>query len=283
MIHACHVGYEPETEEFGTYRRLQTEGHVHSADCGAICHLLDWYQKEYNFTRRHIVLDRDGSTTTISIDNRLLRENRDEGLFLNLEKLLAAANRGYEPLRQLSTTTMFRASPELVANIGDEWTQGPFPIGEYLNGEMIYFRRKTGAALQASDYIHRNLMESMPTILTSKFPPLLAAKINTRKEFDRTYRTIIDEKAYRGKNLVFISGLHIDVSPRPGQIFPLTKFVPWAAYIQRETGEQFILEQQELYSILQQQSMDNPHKIDLTEAINDMKQEAEIRIRVDDL
>jgi hypothetical protein len=80
---------------------------------------------------------------------------------------------------------------------------------------------------------------------------------------------------------VFISGIHIDVSPREGQIFPLTKYVPWAAYVQNETGEGYTLEQDKLREVLEKQSIDNPHKIDLTEAIGRMKQEAEIRIHVD--
>ncbi|TNF91263.1 MAG: hypothetical protein EP300_00905 [Gammaproteobacteria bacterium] len=138
-----------------------------------------------------------------------------------------------------------------------------------------------GAATEASDYINRNLIDAMPIILTSRFPPLEAAKINVQAEFDRTFLTIVKEEAYAGKKVVFISGIHIDVSPREGQIFPLTKYVPWAAYVQNESGEGFTLEQNELYGVLQQQRPDNPHKIDLTDAINSMKQEAEIRIRVD--
>jgi len=58
---------------------------------------------------------------------------------------------------------------------------------------------------------------------------LTAAQVNAQVGFDRTFRTIVKEKAYLGKKVVFISGIHIDVSPREGQLFPLTKYVPWAA------------------------------------------------------
>ena len=78
-----------------------------------------------------------------------------------------------------------------------------------------------------------------------------------------------------------ISGINIDVSPREGQIFPLTKYVPWAAYVQDESGAGCTLEQEELYKRLMTQSVDNPYKIDLTAAIEGMKREAEIQIRVD--
>ena len=281
IIHACHVGYEPESGEFGIYRRLQTEEHEYSNDCGALCAVLDWYRHEYDFACRHIKLDHDDAGPIIIIDNQLLRENRTDGLFLNLDRMVDHDNGQGEPLRQLSTARIFRASRELVENIGDRWGEGRSAIGDRLHAELFYFRRELGVAKEASDYINRNLIDAMPRILTSRFPALEAAKVNVQMEFDRSFRTIVKEKAYARKKVVFISGIHIDLSPLPGQIFPLTKFVPWAAYIQLESGEGYTLEQDELYGVLQKQSQDNPHKIDLTEAINSMKQEAEIRIRAD--
>jgi len=58
--------------------------------------------------------------------------------------------------------------------------------------------------------------------------------------------------------------------------------VPWAAYIQEESGSDYTLEQESLYRRLAEQSVDNPHKIDLIEAIEGMKREAEIQINVDE-
>ncbi|MCK5263419.1 MAG: hypothetical protein KAJ92_07010, partial [Gammaproteobacteria bacterium] len=125
-------------------------------------------------------------------------------------------------------------------------------------------------------------IENMPWIIGSKSPALTAAQVNSQMEFDRTFRTIVKEKAYRNKKVVFISGVHIDVSPREGQLFPLTKFVPWAAYIQNEDGKGYTLEQQELYEALNSQSAENPHKIDLTAAIHQMEDEPEVRLHVDE-
>jgi len=282
IIHACHVGYEPDSGEFGVYRRLRTEGREHSTDCGALCGILDWYQGEYDFARRRIKLDRDEGGEIVIIDNQLLRDDRAEGLFLRLENMIDADDGQFEPLQQLSTAGVFRASPELVAYVGDNWGEEGCAIGEQLHADLFYFRRKPGPATEAGDFINHNLIDAMPMILRSRFPPLEAAKINARMEFDRASRSIVETQAYAGKKVVFVSGIHIDVSPREGQIFPLTKFVPWAAYTQRESGEGFTLEQAELHDVLQRQSLDNPHRIDLTEAINSMKQEAEIRIRADD-
>ena len=281
IIQASHVGYEPDTGEFGIYRRLQTENHEHSSDCGAICNVLDWYRNEYNFACQHITLDQNSDGHIVIIDNQLLREDREQGLFLNPEKIINQRD-GANPVQQLSTAKVYSASPELVERIAGQWPEKRHSIGQYLFADMFYFRRNTETIIDASHNINRNLIASMPAILTSRYPALTAAQVNAQVEFDRTFRTIVKEKSYRGKKVVFISGIHIDVSPREGQIFPLTKYVPWAAYIQNESGEGYTLEQHELFRTLEQQSVENPHKIDLTEAIGRMKQEAEIRIHIDE-
>jgi hypothetical protein len=134
----------------------------------------------------------------------------------------------------------------------------------------------------ASGLLNKNLIENMPWVISSKWPALTAAQVNSQMEFDRTFRTIVKEKAYRKKKVVFISGIHVDVSPRAGQLFPLTKFVPWAAYIQNENGEGYTLEQDELYEALRAQSAENPHKIDLTAAIHQMENEPEVLLNADD-
>jgi len=281
IIQASHVGYEPDTGEFGIYRRLQTDNQEHSTDCGAICNVLSWYQNEFKFASQHITLERDGDDHAVIIDNQLLSDERDEGLFLNLGRIIDMRDGHAEPLRLLSTAKVYRASTELVNRIGTQWPEKRQSIDNHLYSDLFYFHRNTEAVVDASSNINRNLIKSMPDILLSKYPSLTAAQVNAQVEFDRTFRTIVKEEAYLGKKVVFISGIHIDVSPREGQIFPLTKYVPWAAYIQDESGEGYTLEQDTLFKELDKQSMDNPHKIDLTEAIGSMKQEAEIRIHVD--
>jgi len=64
--------------------------------------------------------------------------------------------------------------------------------------------------------------------ITSNSHNLLATQITTQIEFDRTFRTIVKKHAYKGKKVLFIAGLDVDISSQPGQLFPLTKFVPWA-------------------------------------------------------
>ena len=118
----------------------------------------------------------------------------------------------------------------------------------------------------------------MPWIVTSQAPLLDAAKANTQIEFDRTFRTIVKDKCYRGKKIVYISGLNIDISPQKDQMFPLTKFIPWAAFIQSEDGTQLIIEQEELFSILKSQSDENPDQIDMEEVIKVMGKAQEVKI-----
>ena len=97
-------------------------------------------------------------------------------------------------------------------------------------------------------------------------------------EFDRTYRSIRREPAYREKNLLFISGINIDFSPRGELAFPLTKFVPWAAYVRLRDGRSFHLEQDELTDTLRKQSTDNPERTSFDYAIHDTHDAEEVTI-----
>ena len=77
--------------------------------------------------------------------------------------------------------------------------------------------------------------------------------------------------------MLFVSGLNIDISPQTGQVFPLTRFIPWAAYIQKRDGTYRTLEQREVMAELGQQSTDNPDQIDLEDAIQAMTQAEEVK------
>ena len=120
----------------------------------------------------------------------------------------------------------------------------------------------------------------MPKIVTSETPMLAAAIVNTQNEFDRTFRTIAKDHHYRGKKVLFISGINIDISPNPGQVFPLTKFVPWAAYIQDVDGSGSTLEQNQIVEKLKAQSVENPDQINLEDAIGEMVNAQEIRVEL---
>jgi hypothetical protein len=281
IIQASHVGYDPDNSRFGVYRRLQTEDSSETSSCGKICGELEWYLREYEFARKNILLYKENDGYKVVVDNLLLHEDREQGLMLKLDKLVQVDSEG-KPVPELSKSTakVFSASPALVASLADdEWKTDPGePIGQHLHPDMFYFKRDISFQQEGRDHLENNLLDVMPYIVSSKWPALTAAQANTQVEFDRTFRTIINEPAYRNKKVLFISGLNVDISPQEGQIFPLTKFIPWAAYVQDENGNHQTWEQAELYEQLQAQSTENPDQLDLETAIEIMESAKEIQL-----
>jgi hypothetical protein len=148
---------------------------------------------------------------------------------------------------------------------------------------MFYFRRNLDETVLGRDHMEMNLIYPMPWIVTSPWPALTAAQINTQVEFDRTLRTVAHAPSFREKCLFYISGLNIDVSPQMGEIFPTTKFVPWAAFLRDRKGNQQILEQAELVDQLRHQSRQNPDEIELDAAIRNMAEAKSVKISVPDV
>lgn len=280
IIQASHVGYDAEAEMFGRYCRLQTPEKMKTTTCGKIGDVTQWYQDEYQFAQNNIHLGREGDVRTITIDNRLLDERRTEGLFLDLDRMVLMEE-GTRKLQQtLSTSSVYLASDELIECLPDHaWPVGQqVKIGGHLGPEMFEYRRHINGDIEGQNHLENNLMDAMPWIVTSQAPLLTAAQVNTQAEFDRTCRSIVKAQEYRDKKLLFISCLNIDISPQQGQVFPLTKCVPWAAYIQNRDGTSRTLGQSEIIDLLMQQSTENPNQIDLESAIQQMIDAPEIKI-----
>jgi hypothetical protein len=268
IVQASHVGYCPETGRFGTYQRPRTAGREFGDSCGKMCAVLHWYQHHYQQARDHVLCGHIDGRPTLFIDNQFLDERRHEGLFLNMDRLV---DRSEEPLRVLSTSKAFPAAASFVAGQSpDTWSDKPQPIGSRLTPDMFHFVRIPTEGLEGHDILEAALAPAMPTLVTSSEPALDAARFHTQLEFDRTYRSILHEPAYRGKNLLFISGLNIDISPPEDLPFPLTKFIPWAAYVRLKDGTSFLLEQDELTETLRRQSLDNPDRMSFDAAIDRM-------------
>ena len=281
IIQASHVGYEPDNGKFGSYRRLQTDGCESTSDCGKISGATSWYSNEYHFACENILIELSNGEVLVTIDNQLLDVNRKEGLVLHLERMLrcwdgACGKDLYEPLQVLSTSKCFVASDEFAARFAHLEEGDTQVIGSALDNGLFTFKRDIVDQEEGQDHLERNLLPHMPQIVTANFPALIAAQVNTQVEFDRAFRTIPREPAYRGKRLLFISGVHIDISPEMGQTFPLTKFIPWAAYFQDIDGSHVTYEQEELWSLLQEQSTENPDQIDLDAAIEVMEELQEV-------
>ena len=266
IIQASHVGYDAETHVFGVYRRLCTEHHTISSSCGKIDATLHWFMSEYKFAMSNIFLHKTDDTCFITIDNQLLNDKRSEGLILYLDKMLKKNNSEYSFYQTHSTSKTFIASENL-AGLFQTVTEKR-AIGNDLLPEYFHFRKEVADDKKSGSQLEMNLLPVMPWIVTAKAPLLEAAKANTQVEFDRAFRTIVKEEGYRGKRVVYIAGLHIDISPLPGQVFPTTQFVPWAAFVQRVDGSQEILEQHALFELLKNQSSVNVDQVDLEAAIS---------------
>lgn len=281
IIQASHVGYDPESGQFGTYRRLQTENQSETSTCGKICGVLDQYLSEYTFACNNIHLISEDGNHKIMIDNHLLHTEREEGLMLKLNRFVEVDEHGI-PLPELSQSTakVFRPSKELYKYLDNyDWkTNHKEAIAHRLHPDLFYFQRNINKHPEGQDHLEKNLINVMPYIVTSEWPALTAAQANTQVEFDRSFRSISQDLNYKGKKVFFISGLNVDISPPKDQLFPLTKFIPWAAYFQDEQGNQEIWEQAELFEKLSQQSIENPDQIDLESAIEIMNLTKEIRL-----
>ena len=286
IIQASHVGYEPDTKKFGIYRRVQTHDCRHSSNCGKIAGTIKWYLDEYHFACNNIYLEPlDGNLYQISINNLFLQADRDEGLMIDFDKLIAQDEAGDLKLtRSLSTARRFNASEKLIELVGENWpTEQKLPIGTFLAPELFSFQRHfLETSEEGIEHLEKILLEFMPWVVTHPEPTLAAAQFTTQVEFDRAYRSILNEASYKNRNLLFISGLNIDISPnKERQTFPLTKFVPWAAYVQKSDGTQFVMEQQELYDTLFKFEMSNDREINLEKEIDNMEHAKEVQISYD--
>jgi len=272
ILQASHVGYEPQSQRFGRYRRLQTEDQHFSPNCGKIHATLEWYLNEYKFAQENTLFHEEDGEYFITIDKLLLEQNYEEGIFLNLKELIKhddETGKMVKPAKILSTSRVYPATKQLVNFLQEQACSLSHskaqPLAKCLQPSMFEFKRNQ----TQFNRMLLNLHEYMPWVVTSGNPMLSAAEINVQIEFDHAYRSIVREESYHGKNLIYIAGLNIDYSPSTGQHFPISMFVPWAAYIQNESGKHYILEQDELYQALIECSDKNKDQVNLDDMIWD--------------
>lgn len=188
---------------------------------------------------------------------------------------------GRRPVQILSTAKVYAISSSLenaMLKAGWQRTKEKTNIGDNLTPDLFYFKKEFEKDIEGEHDLERNLVKFMSAIVTSPSPLLVAAQVSTQVEFDRTFRSIVKEHSYQGRKLVFISGLNIDISPKEDNLFPITKFVPWAAYIQEQNGSYQTMEQDELVNVLLAQDTENPDQIDLEQVIEMMSSAAEVKI-----
>jgi hypothetical protein len=278
IIQASHVGYDADSGRFGVYRRERTDGCGFGSNCGKLAAVLHWYHDEYKAARELIRFGRLDGELVVYLDNQYLDDKRSEGLFPRLDLLVEGA---HDPMRALATSKAFRASRALRERLGaDRWRDESQPLGAEFTADLFTFQRQLSRDPEEHDILEQELLVAMPAIVTSANPALDAARFVTQVEFDRCYRSILREPAYTNKNLLFISGVNIDVSPCAGFPFPLIKFVPWAAYASLRDGRKFLLEQAELNDQLKRQPAENPDRLSFDDSIRRMADAEEIRLDV---
>ncbi len=283
LLQSSHVGLDPETGEFGVYRRLHTENGHNSCSCGKIGHIVSWYSTEYRYARENVRLARFDGKPVVLVDNLLLNTERKQGLFLNLERLVQHDAAGkFFTLNTLSTAYALPAATALIERLGKSaWPEhGSVELGGRLAPEDFYYKRIFANQDPFQDQLERNLLAPMPWIVGAKHPLLTAACVNTQAEFDRTYRSLAHNPAMQDKNMLFVSGINIDISPTDQSHFPLTQFVPWAAYLHLANGTRQILEQEELLETLAGMSGDNPDQIRFDESIETMSRVPKVQIQL---
>lgn len=288
ILHASHVGYDHSTKAYGHYRRIHHEGLGFSSNCGKIFSILDWYIKEYEFAKNNILIDMRPDHCLITIDNQYLSLSYNQNLMLLLEKMIEQhkedenAPGEYIPISIQSTSRTFMGTSSLYKHMS--WffkpNSGKLPIGDALLPEYFTYKKQIQADYEGHYQLERNLLRAMPWIVTSSNPMLTAAQTNTQVEFDRGFRSISQEPAYKGRNLLYISGLNVDISPEKNQKYFLNKFIPWAVYVQLNSGEKYILEQIELHETLHKYSVENPDQVKLDEVIKRMQEADPIDLEV---
>lgn len=282
IVHSSHVGYDPKTSSYGMYLRSQTENNSCSTNCGKMHATLEWYLKEYEYARENILVDLRGDQCLITLDNKYLSMSHSNSLVLHLQDIVEHQTDGtLMPLSVQSTARTFKATKEFHRQI--KWffneNKGAQPIGDALLPEYFSYQKEMSDNIDANQ-LEYNLLGAMPWIVTSAEPMLTAAQANTQSEFDRAYRIISQDPNYKGRNLLYVSGLHVDISPEVGQPFLLTKFIPWAAYVQLKNGANYILEQDNLLTLLASFSDENPSQLDFDETIRRMEEATPISLKL---
>jgi len=278
IVQASHVGYDPNSGVYGTFRRSRMSDKSISVSCGKLSHVITPYMEQYQFARDRIFLSRsDSGVFLITVKNSFIdffTHPVKNGLVLKLENIVKISEDAcIRPNGASSTMQAFEVSEEFInrmALINYEWKSGNGEcIGDYLTEDLFFFREDFHET-DESILLERNIIDFMPRIVTSRNPLLRAAKINIQNEFARGVESIRRGTEYNGKNLLYIAGLNIDISEHSD--YPATTyFVPWAAHIQVKDNSlgdfRYPVEQKALFDLLMKQSTLNPDETDLKKEI----------------
>ncbi len=265
IIQASHVGFDPVSGAFGHYCRQQRQDRNTSQTCGAIAAALAAYLP----VCKSLQACRPDSRSRITLPAILLNWNEQD-----VRVQLTPAGDACQ-VESAETGLTLRVPPGAdLASSGD----GSAAIA-WLLKEGVAFQRRGLPRETAVGQIEHNLLPHMGRILTARHPMLAAAQFNSMAEFERCLQSVRTNPVFRGRNLLLACGLNVDVSPDAEQLFPLTKFIPWAAYRQNRDGQEQLLDQSEFNRQLRAVSGHNCAEVDLELAIERMEQLPEIHLK----
>lgn len=290
IVQASHVGYDPDTGIYGTYRRPRLADKPITVSCGKLSHVISPYLEQYQFAKDRIFLSRsENGAFLITTKNSFVdfaTHPVKNGLVLRLQDIATITeDRTIRPVGASSTMQSFEVSDSFRKKMDQKgyiWKSGKGEcIGDHLTEDLFFFREDFHET-DESILLERSIIDFMPRIVTSRNPLLRAAKVNIQNEFARAVESIRRGREYAGKNLLYIAGLNIDISEY-GESPPNTYFVPWAAHIQLREGQnadfRYPVEQQGLFDLLMAQSPRNPDETNLKEEIKRMMESPRFDIR----
>lgn len=270
IVQASHMGCAPQRKEYDDRQKSEWMNEEQSRICQYQDKTLRWYQSEYHFARNGISVWKEKDRYLLIISSQLLDAGRRDGLFLNMDKLVQRdADGNYAVAKQYSNAKVFSASEDFVRRVAQTCPQedGAEVIGERLSSDLFYFKRNFAGISGHEWYRSHELNVCMPTIITSINPVSAFVKKNIQIEFDHTFRAIVEKNKYRGRNLVYIAGIHQDVLHVAAQKFPPTLFIPWAAFIQQSDGTRIVVKQEKLAELLSCCSSSNTEEINLEDVL----------------
>ncbi len=290
ILQASHVGYDPDSGGYGKYKRPQMADNCLSDSCGKVIHVITPYLEQYLFARDRIFLHKDDNgNCLITVKNSFIdfvSHPVVQGLVLRLNNIVEEDNMGViRPFTSGCTTQTYKVADtfkQRLENLDYKWYSGEGrSIGNLLAADLFFYREEFHET-DDSILLERNLIEFMPDIVSAKFPALRAAKTNIQLEFARVVESIRRCDDYKGRNLLYVAGLNIDI-PASKDLPVMNYFVPWAAHVQLKDGTPVEythpIEQEDLYAKLMAQSSKNPDQIDLKANIQRILQAPRLSIR----
>eukprot|EP00435_Cladocopium_sp_Y103_P049883 s481_g15.t1 len=176
IIHAPHVGYDPDSEKYGIYRRRQMADPHHSMStcCGKVAGTLAPYVDAYEKALGRIsVREAKDGVVLLNIGNSLLNEEEDDlGIALNFDRLLEPAALE-NPLLLQSTSVVYIASKEFTDLYRSIKTQ---PSNAAPGGQGSQARRESFVSIDdLQNYVTMTKPLTVPVTTWLPISPLAAA------------------------------------------------------------------------------------------------------------